>query len=84
MQQSITNNRTSNRCLSGLALLQVVLGILLVVASAYGYSLFQHLAVTLPAMMGATLIFSVAKSALICRDNPLFRGNHRSATGMLD
>lgn len=89
MQHSNTVNRMSDtgdsdQCRSGFNLLQIITGVLLVTASAYGYSLMHHLAVTIPAIMGASLIFYGAKTALICREGPLFRDNRHSTSGMTD
>jgi len=82
-----TNNPAVNRdasgnCLTWLAMLQIAVGVLLVTASAFGYSLLHHSAVVIPAMMGAGLLFYGSKALLVCRDNLQFHEHHHSSNGM--
>jgi len=81
------NNTASNRdapgnCLTWLATLQFTVGVLLVTASAFGYSLLHHPAVMIPAIMGAGLLFHGSKALLVCRDRPQFHEHHHSSNGM--
>jgi len=79
-----TVNTTSNKdatrnCSVFMGILQIALGVLLITASAFGYSLMHHSALLIPAMMGATLLFYSAKAALVCRDHPPI-GDHQHPT----
>ena len=70
-----TNEDTSSNCRTWLGVLQIALGLLLVAAAAFAYSLMNHLAVTLPALMGAVLLFFGTKAVLVCRNRTVF-GDH--------
>ena len=74
------NKETPGHCWTWLAMLQIVVGVLLVTAAAFGYSLLQHPAVTIPAIMGAALLFTGAKAFLVCRDRSLFSDHHHQTT----
>jgi len=80
-ENTVSNNDAGN-CSTGLGILQIALGVLLVTASAFGYSLMQHAALMIPAMMGAALLFYGAKALLVCRDRSLFRDHHQPSDGM--
>jgi hypothetical protein len=58
---------------------QIAVGVLLMVASAFGYSLFQHAAVLLPSLMGAALLYHGAKALLVCRKHSAFQNQHPTA-----
>lgn len=73
------NESRSGNCWIGLGISQIVLGVLLVTASAYGYSLLQHSATIIPALMGAALLFNGAKAYLVCRTSPRFHDHHHQA-----
>jgi len=81
-ENTAAGNDSSGNCWTLLALLQITIGILLVTASAFGYPLTHHLALLIPAMMGAALLFHGAKAFLVCRDRPLFRDHHHPNNGM--
>lgn len=69
-------------CKSAFSLMQIVVGALLIVASAYGFSLLHHMAVTIPALMGAALFFHGARNFISCRVGSLFR-NQQQHTGSM-
>ncbi len=73
------NEARSDTCSVGLGMIQIALGLLLVIASAYGYPLLQHAATTIPALLGAVLIYNGAKAFLVCRAIPLFRDHLHQA-----
>lgn len=76
-ENTVSSNVAARHCSTGLGILQIVLGVLLVMASAFGYSPMQHPAQMIRAMMGATLLFCGAKALLVCRDRSLFRDHHQ-------
>lgn len=74
------NNDEHSNCWTWLAILQVGLGLLLVTASAFVYTLMHHPAVLIVSMMGAALLFQGTRAFLVCRHRPLFNEqNHPSA-----
>jgi hypothetical protein len=64
------------------SLMQIVIGVSLVIASSYGFTLLQHMAATIPALMGTALIFFGAKTLLVGFTGSLFR-NQRQQTGRM-
>lgn len=76
------NKELSSDCWAWLAMYQITIGVLLVSASAFGYSLMQHPALMIPAMMGAGLLFFGARAFMGCRERPLLRRHHHSGNGM--
>lgn len=72
------NKEASGNCWTWLAMLQVAVGILLVTASAFGYSLLHHPVLAVPAIMGAGLLFHGSKAFLVCRDRLQFHGHHHN------
>jgi hypothetical protein len=70
------NEARSGNCWAGLGIIQIALGVLLVTASAYGYSLLQHAATIISALMGAALLFNGARAFLVCRASPQFHDHH--------
>ncbi len=81
--QHRTVNQTStspSNCKSLFSLMQIIIGVALVISSAYGLSLLHHMAVIIPAIMGSGLIFHGAKTLFICRVGWLF-GDHQQQTG---
>jgi len=81
-ENTVPNNSAPRDCSTGLGVLQIALGVLLVTASAFSYSLMQHAALMIPAMMGAALLFYGTKALLVCRDRSPFRDRHQSSDGM--
>jgi len=79
---TVANKEVSADCWIWLAMFQIAVGVLLVSASAFGYSLTHHPALMIPAMMGAGLLFFGAKAFQVCRDRPQLRGHHHSSNGM--
>ncbi|HUT41729.1 MAG TPA: hypothetical protein VM011_10340 [Gammaproteobacteria bacterium] len=82
-----TDNTAANKdvpgsCWTWQAMLQIAVGVLLVTAAAFGYSLLHHPAVMIPTMMGAALLFVGVKAFLVCRDRPQLREHHHSSNGM--
>ncbi|MET0068398.1 MAG: hypothetical protein ABW096_00055 [Candidatus Thiodiazotropha sp.] len=85
-QQPSSVNRnalSSNDCKSIFSLFQIALGVTLLISSAYGYSLLQHMAVFIPAIMGVALLYQGVKTVFICRVGPLFRDPQQHSGGML-
>jgi len=80
--ENTVSNSGAGNCSTWLGMLQIVLGVLLVTASVFSYSLMQHPALMIPTMMGATLLFYGAKALLVCRDRSLFRDHHQPSDGM--
>ena len=81
-ENTISSSGAPGNCPTWLGILQIALGVLLVTASAFGYSLMQHPALMIPAMMGAALLFYGAKSLLVCRNRSLFRDHLQPGDGM--
>lgn len=69
-------------CKSVFNVMQIVVGLLLVAASAYGLSLLQHMATSIPAFMGAALFIHGSKNLISCRVGSLF-GNQQQHTGSM-
>ena len=77
----VDNNDAPGNCWTLLGIFQIVIGVLLVTASAFGYSLMNHPAMMIPVMMGAVLLFQGVNALLVCRERPLFRGQHNQPIG---
>ena len=75
---TVSSNDTLRNCSTLLGIFQIAIGVLLVTASAFGYSLLHHPAVMIPALMGASLLFHGAKVFLVCREHSGFRDHHPS------
>ena len=74
----VSNKDAASICSIAMGILQIAVGVLLVTASAFGYSLLHHPAVMIPALMGAALLFHGAKVFLVCRERPVFHDHHPS------
>lgn len=78
----VSNNDAAGDCWGFMGFLQVALGLLLVTASAFGYSLMQHAALLIPAIMGAALLFYGLKAVQVCRSRSLSDNHqHNGAMG---
>lgn len=73
---SASRSDTERNCWTWLNTLQIVLGLLLLLASAFGYPLFKHPVVLVPAVMGAFLLFFGAKAAFVCRGRLMLHDHH--------
>jgi hypothetical protein len=78
-----SNNDATRNCSASMGVSQLALGILLITASAFGYSLTHHSALLIPAMMGATLLFYGAKAALVCRYRPQIGDRQHPSNGAM-
>ena len=78
-----SSNDTTRNCSAFMGIFQIALGVLLVTASAFSYSLTHHSALLIPAVMGATLLFYGAKAALVCRDRPLIGNRQHPSNGTM-
>jgi hypothetical protein len=78
---TVSNEGTTGGCSTLPGIFQIAVGVLLITASAFGYSLMQHPAALLPAIMGAALLFHGARGFVICRHNTEFH-NHHPSNGM--
>lgn len=65
------SNDASGDCSGFMGILQVALGALLITASAFGYSLMDHAALLIPAMLGAALLFYGIKAVQVCRSRQM-------------
>ena len=63
--------------------LQVALGILLITASAFGYSLMQHAALLIPAIMGAAPLFYGLKAVQVCRSRSVSDNHQHQRNGAM-
>ena len=79
IQTKIDNDTGS--CRSWLAVLQLVIGVLLVTASAFAYTLMPHPVLLVPSLMGAALLYQGARSFLVCRHRPVLSDHHHSTAG---
>jgi hypothetical protein len=79
---TVANTDARRHCWTWLAMLQIALGVLLVTAAAFGYSLMHHPALMIPAIMGAALLFIGAKAFLVCHDRPLFSDHQHPSNGI--
>jgi len=75
------NNNAPSHCWTWLAILQLALGLLLVTAAAFAYSLMQHPAMLIPCLMGVAVLFQGARAFLMCRNRPLLHDHHHPSTG---
>jgi len=81
VDNTAANNDASGSCWTWLAILQLALGVLLVTAAAFAYSLMQHPAMLIPCLMGAALLFQGTRAFMVCRNRPLFREQHHPSAG---
>ncbi|MFZ0469162.1 MAG: hypothetical protein WAL92_09595 [Thiogranum sp.] len=77
----VSNNDVAGDCSGFMGVLQVALGILLVTASAFGYSLMQHAALLIPAIMGAVLLFYGLKAVQVCRSRSVSDNHQHQRNG---
>lgn len=75
---AVTNDDAPGNCSTLLGIFQIAVGVLLVIASAFGYSLMHHPTLLIPAIMGAALLFHGAKGFHVCRQSSEFHGHHPS------
>ena len=61
----------------------LALGILLITASAFGYSLMQHAALLIPAIMGAALLFYGLKAVQVCRSRSVSDNHQHQRNGAM-
>ena len=80
--RQVFDDDRAGSCSRGLGIFQIALGVLLMTASAFGYSLLQHPAVLVPAMMGAVLFFTGGKSFMVCRTHLQNHSQHHPSNGM--
>jgi len=73
----VSNTDAAGDCSGSMGFLQVALGILLITAWAFGYSLMQHAALLIPAIMGATLLFYGLKAVQVCRSRSVSDDHQR-------
>lgn len=76
---TVTSTDSPGLCSNLLDFFQIAVGVLLMIASAFGYSLFQHAAVLLPSLMGAALLYHGARASLVCRKHSTFHNQHPTA-----
>ena len=74
----VSGSVAGRSCWTWMNTLQVAVGLLLVLASAFGYSLLKHPILMIPGIMGALLLFFGAKAAFVCRNRFLFHNHHHS------
>ena len=74
----VSENDAARSCSIGLGILQIIVGVLLVTASAYGYTLLHHPAALIPALAGAVLLFHGARAFQVCREQSEFHDHHPS------
>lgn len=82
-ETGVSGNDMQANCMIWMGILQIAMGALLVVGSVFVYSLMHHVAVTIPAIMGAALIVQGAKAFMVCRHRPLFSDHHHPSSGMM-
>ena len=80
-EKAVANDNATGNCSTWMAILQLMLGVLLVTAAAIAYSLMQHPAMLIPSMMGAALLFQGARAFLVCRNRPLMSDHHHPSAG---
>ena len=79
--EAVSASAAGQNCWTWINTLQVAVGLLLLLASAFGYSLLKHPLIMVPGMMGALLLFFGAKAAFVCRGRfPLH--DHHPRNGM--
>lgn len=72
------NSEVLGNCSAWLGILQIAVGLLLITASAFGYSLMHHPALLIPAIMGAALLFHSTSAFMVCRHSSAFPDHHPS------
>ena len=80
-EKAVANDNLASNCSTWMAILQLMLGVLLVTAAAFVYAQMQHPAVLIPSMMGAALLFQGARAFLVCRNRPLMSDHHHPSAG---
>lgn len=78
-----SNPATTGSCSGFMGALQIALGVLLITASAFGYSLMSHAAMTIPAMMGAGLLFYGIKTVQVCRSRSTIDDHQHPNSGTI-
>jgi len=78
--QTKTDTDASN-CRTWLAIMQLAIGVLLVTAAAFAYSLMHHPAILIPSLMGAALLYQGARAFLVCRHRPVLSDHHQQTAG---
>lgn len=73
----VSNNGAAADCSGFIGFVQVALGILLITASAFGYSLMDHAALLIPGLMGAALLFHGLKAVQVCRSGSVSGDQHQ-------
>jgi len=79
----VSSNDAVGDCSGFMGFLQVALGILLITASAFGYSLMQHAALLIPAIMGAALLFYGLKAVQVCRSRSVSDNHQHQRNGAM-
>ena len=75
---AVYNDDAHRDCSKALGIFQIAVGILLITASAFGYTLMHHAAILIPAIMGAAVLYNGAKVFLVCRQSSAFSDHHPS------
>lgn len=70
---------SGRNCWNWMNTLQVSVGLLLLVATAYGSSLINHPILMLPGIMGASLAIYGAKTLIVCRGRLSLHHHHSTA-----
>ena len=73
---TVSSNDTTGNCSTVPGIIQLALGILLITASAFGYTLMYHPALLIPAVMGSVLLFPGVQAVLVCRGHSAYPHHH--------
>ena len=80
---SSSHSDATRDCSGFMGILQIALGVLLITASTFGYSLMQHTAMMIPALMGAALLFYGIKTVQVCRSRPVVDNHQHPSNGAM-